>query len=750
MLVLDGTHPFSWIARAERFFRIGRYTLLGRMEIVSLCLEADALSWFNYEEEKRPFVDWSDFKKRMLARFAESYDSTPGKKLFGIKQTGTIAAYVREFQELATQVKVSEENLEDIFFNGLKKEFQEVIKMKEPVGLPNFIAAVISMEDSDFCKMIAGQVSETKVVKQGQGVTFRNAAVNQNAWRGRTLGETGQLNAKSDKTTGQKQNNTNITPYKLSEAEYAAKKRTGTCYTCDEKWSKAHVCRNRELHVMVVLQDNILEAGEDEFHDTVGDVNEIVAEVMELSLYSFFGRSSPKTTKMWGSIGKTKVLVMIDSGATHNFISPTTVMNAQLHQENLGEMKIKVGTCIIVSGSSVCRKVPLTVQSVDLTNDFIVLEPGSVDIILGVQWLRTIGKCEVDWEEQILSYWAKGTKCTLQGDKSIKCKEITADMVSVVLGLHSVESCEVLPEVIPQNIRSVLDLFHEVFVEPTQLPPKRGFEHSIQLVPGTKPICMRPYRYPHSHMEAMEKLVDQMLQSGVIRHSRSPYASPVLLVKKKDKTWRFCVDYRGVNKATIPDKFPIPVIDQLLDELQGAKVFSKLDLRSGYHQIRMVEADIEKTAFRTHAGHFEFLVMPFGLSNAPATFQSLMNEIFRAVLRKFVLVFFDDILVYSKDLEEHAIHLQTVLQILVQHQLFANRKKCSFGQASVDYLGHVISAEGVATDPAKTSAISKWPAPKSVKELRSFLGLTGYYRNYVKAYGVVARPLTDLLKKGWF
>lgn len=395
------------------------------------------------------------------------------------------------------------------------------------------------------------------------------------------------------------------------------------------------------------------------------NVNEIVAEVMELSLYSFFGRSAPKTTKLWGSIGKTKVLVMIDSGATHNFISPTVVMQTRLSQENNSPMKIKVGTGIVVTGSGVCKQVPLRVQSVDLTNDFIVLEPGGVDIILGVQWLRTLGKCEVDWEDQTLSFWSQGVKFTLQGDHSIACKEIAADMVSVVLGLHSVESSAVLPEAVPKAIQLVLDQFQGGFAEPTQLPPKQGFEHSIQFLPGTKPICMRPYRYPHSHMEAMEKLVDQMLQTGVIRHSRSPYASPVLLVKKKDKSWRFCVDYRGVNKSTLPDKFPIPVIDQLLDELQGATVFSKLDLRSGYHQIRMVESDIEKTAFRTHTGHYEFLVMPFGLSNAPATFQSLKNEVFRPFLRKSVLVFFDDILVYSRSLEEHAVHLQTIMQVLV-------------------------------------------------------------------------------------
>ena len=496
MPVLDGSHPYSWIARAERFFRIGRYTLEGRMEIVSLCLEADALSWYNYEEEQRPFVDWGEFKKRMLARFAESYDSTPGKKLFGIKQTGTIAAYVREFQELATQVKVSEENLEDIFFNGLKKEFQEVIKMKEPIGLPNFIAAVISMEDSDFCKLIAGKTSETKVVKQGQGVTFRNAAVNQNSWRGRAQNnETGQLPNKGDKPVFQKQNNTNMIPYKLSEAEYAAKKRTGTCFTCDEKWSKTHSCRNRELHVMVVLTDHSMTLGEDEFHESLEDINDKVAEVMELSLYSFFGWSSPKTTKMWGYIGKTRVLVMIDSGATHNFISPTIVSEAQLLKEEDDKMKIKVGTGIIVNGSGFCREVTLKIQSVEVTDDFIILEPGGVDIILGVQWLRTLGKCEVDWERQELSFWVGDQRFTLRGDPSIQLRDRTMDAVSVVFHSQQLEESKGVSQQVPSELKRVLEQFASVFSEPTQLPPKRGYEHSIQLLPGTKPVCMRPFSH---------------------------------------------------------------------------------------------------------------------------------------------------------------------------------------------------------------------------------------------------------------
>jgi hypothetical protein len=294
---------------------------------------------------------------------------------------------------------------------------------------------------------------------------------------------------------------------------------------------------------------------------------------------------------------------------------------------------------------------------------------------------------------------------------------------------------------------TLLVKFEVRFKEPSGLPPQCSFDHAIPLMPGARPMNLRPYRYNPAQKDEIEKQIKQMLAQGIIQFSTSPYSLLVLLVLKKDLTWRFCVDFCQLNALTIKNRFPLPVIEELLDELSGSCLFTSLDLRAGYHQIRMRPEDEHKAAFKTHDVHYEFKFMAYGLTSAPATFQGLMNTILQPLLRKGVLVFIDDILIYSSDLATHLQLLRQVFTILTQHQLKIKRSKCKFLQPKLIYLGHEISAAGVCTDAKNISAVEKWPLPTNVKEVHRFLGLAGYYRKFVRNFGILCRPLTDLLKK---
>ena len=245
----------------------------------------------------------------------------------------------------------------------------------------------------------------------------------------------------------------------------------------------------------------------------------------------------------------------------------------------------------------------------------------------------------------------------------------------------------------------------------------------------------------------MKEQLQDLLDKGFVRPSTSPWGAPVLFVKKKDGSLRLCIDYRQLNKVTIRNKYPLPRIDDLFDQLQGASCFSKIDLRSGYHQLRIRHEDVSKTSFRTRYGHYEFLVMSFGLTNAPAAFMDLMNRVFKPFLDRFVIVFIDDILVYSRSEEEHVEHLRIVLQTLREHQLYAKFSKCEFWLDSVAFLGHVVSREGIQVDPKKIEAVMDWQRPTTVTEVRSFLGLAGYYRRFVQDFSRIAAPLTRLTQK---
>jgi hypothetical protein len=299
-----------------------------------------------------------------------------------------------------------------------------------------------------------------------------------------------------------------------------------------------------------------------------------------------------------------------------------------------------------------------------------------------------------------------------------------------------------------QHMDKVMEEYEDIFTSPTGVPLHCQVKHPIDLTPGA-PLPNGPiYRHSVLENDEIKRQIQELLQKGHIRPSSSPCGSPIVLVQKKDGTWRLCIDYRALNKIIVQNRYPIPWIDDLLDQLKGEKYFSKIDLKSGYHQVPIEPSDVWKTAFKSKEGLFEWLVMPFGLTNAPATFMRLMDDILRPFTNSFVVVYLDDILIFSQTWEEHLHHIRQVLQTLRQHKLCANLEKCTFGITQVQYLGYIIDERGVHVDPAKIQVIRDWPAPTTLTELHSFLGLANFYRRFVLGFSHITWPLSQVTKGG--
>jgi hypothetical protein len=327
-------------------------------------------------------------------------------------------------------------------------------------------------------------------------------------------------------------------------------------------------------------------------------------------------------------IGGKQLRALVDLGSTHTFVHEAVVHVLGLDITHRLGLSVKVANGEQLQSYEVCRATTMHIQDEQFIMDCYTLPLGGFDVILGVQWLRSLEPIVWDFVALSMAFLRNGRSVHLHGcggSPSLLCSVSQQDDL----------------------LASLLNAYADIFEEPHGLPPQRRHDHRTHLLPRIAPMAVRPYSYPQLLKDEVERLCTAILMQGMIQTSTSPFSSPVLLVKKADKSWRFCVDYRALNEKTIKDKFPIPDVDELLDELHGARFFTKIDLRNGYHQVRIYLDDIEKTAFCTHHGHFVFTVMPFGLTNAPATFQSLMNDIMKAFICRFVLVFFDDIFIYS-------------------------------------------------------------------------------------------------------
>jgi hypothetical protein len=401
------------------------------------------------------------------------------------------------------------------------------------------------------------------------------------------------------------------------------------------------------------------------------------------------------------SIYHKPVVTLFDSGATHSFISNNCGTRIGLDLcPTKGSYMISTPGGKITSNQMV-KSVPIQLGSKLIKTNLVLLNLEGIDVILGTNWM-TEHRVLLDISSRVIEidspYQGATTLYLPQQEYPHSCAYAITNIkikdIPVV--------CE-YPDVFPDDLPG--------------MPRDRDIEFIIELQPGTAPISKRPYRMPPNELAELKIQLQDLLDKGFIRPSALPWGCPALFVKEKDNSLRLCVDYRPLNAVTIKNKYPLPRIDILFDQLAGAKVFSKIDLRSGNHQIKIKPCNIPKMAFSTRYGLYEYLVMSFGLTNAPAYFMYLMNSVFMPELDKFVMVFIDDILIYSKTKEDHANHIHVVLQRLRDHHLYAKFSKCEFWLDSVKFLGHTISSEGISVDPAKVQEVMDWKPPTSVHQI---------------------------------
>ncbi|XP_057755398.1 uncharacterized protein LOC130974540 [Arachis stenosperma] len=775
----DGSDALGWIFSVDQYFDFYRVPEEEQVAIAGMHMVGPTIPWFQMAQRSLPFHSWNELRQAIEQQFGPSLFDSPRESLFKLMQKGSVAEYYAEFVSLANRTNLEPPDaLRDYFIGGLRMDIKREVKSQCPPSLIRAVSLARLYEDkfsSSFRNSQGPNTYRNQTILSNQNLQTNPGQQNKPALPRQTLPPLLPTPA-----TKPVMNPNRNKVKRLTAAEQQMRREKGLCYWCDEHFSPTHKCPNR--HFMLFQLEEIAEeeAEEQQMTNTEQPAPEDVMQQLEqqvaehhLSYNAMNGAEGLATIRLTARILGHEIQVLIDGGSSDSFIQPRIAKFLNLPVEPAPGFNVMVGNFELMKVEGCIKALEVNMQGHKMiVPQVYVLHVAGGDLVLGTTWLKRLKAHIVDYDSSFIKFWQNGEFVTIFGDAYNGPRQAQYNHIKRLFHTNSVAEAFTLQlqekkeETPPQQqgntkqlqlsqelepeLALLLQNYAGVFDAPSGLPPARSHDHAIPLIPGAQPVKARPYRYPHSQKEHIEGMVQQMLGEGIIQPSKSPFSSPILLVKKKDGTWRFCTDYRALNNITIKDNFPIPTVDELLDELFGATIFSKLDLRSGYHQILVKKEDREKTAFKTHQGHYEWLVMPFGLTNAPATFQALMNDVFKPYLRRFVLVFFDDILVYSPHWNAHLGHLETVLKLLQQNTLYAKLSKCLFGVSEIDYLGHTITKEGVHMEKEKVKAVVEWQVPKNLKQLRGFLGLTGYYRRFIKGYASLAAPLTNLLKKDAF
>lgn len=476
-----------------------------------------------------------------------------------------------------------------------------------------------------------------------------------------------------------------------------------------------------------------------------------------------------------GALRRRPARILVDSGSSGNFVASSWVRQHNM-QLQPSKQEVRLANGVRVHTSGMLPAAHLSIGSYQTTTDLQVADIAGYDVILGQPWLRKVNPA-IDWSTGRAVITQRSRKHTLRPMDTADTPGSGIHVINALTYLreaHPTDEVYLLtinasapqpgsappkadappwerlpPNSDPQAVRLV-KLFADLFPDdlPPGLPPQRGRDYTIDLEPGHSPPCPHVYRLAPDELDELRSTLQTLVDKKFIQPSTSPFGAPILFVKKKDGSKRMVIDYRALNKITVKNKYPLPLIDELLDVVAGSTIWTSLDLMSGYHQVRVAPEDTHKTAFRTRYGSYEFRVMPFGVTNAPSHFSAMMMDVLRPYLDKFVVVYIDDILIYSKSPAEHAQHVQLVLQRLREAKLYAKLSKCNFFQSKIQFLGYVLTPEGISPDPSKLQAVQQWPVPTTVQAVQRFLGFANYYRRFVKGYSTIAAPLTDLTKQG--
>lgn len=470
-----------------------------------------------------------------------------------------------------------------------------------------------------------------------------------------------------------------------------------------------------------------------------------------------------------GTLDNHRCRILLDTGASTNFIGDKLVRKRNLATTPVGGRSVQPGVGKAFKPTSqVCptlklgKGVALRFGAVNFTVAPLTLF--GIDAIVGVDFMQRYdfvlhtrtGKVEVRQPPDggapvsVSVPKPKIEMCSaLQFKRAVRSQQfVIAVTITSETDLATADTACADANYV-QEVRQILEEYSDVFPDdiPDGVPEHRSTVHTIPLVEGAKPVAMPMYRLSQVELDEVKKQVTYLLSKGLIVPTTSPWAAPVLFAPKADGGLRMCIDYRALNKQTVKDRFPLPRTEDLLDRVGKAKFFSKLDLRSGYWQIPIAPEDMPKTAFRTRYGHFHWRVMPFGLTNAPACFQRMVNNLLSKYLDDFVVVYLDDILIYSETAEQHLEHIKMVLDVLRKERLYAKASKCEFFKPEVTFLGHVVANGQLKVDPIKVKAVQDWPIPTTVADLRSFLGMVNYFRRFIENHAKICRPLYELLNK---